>query len=80
MIDPRNITNENIFTLDYCGEERRASLAKLHCELDRLDARERRKDNPLIAAFRYVLRSFQLGKLKTSHRSRDTSDSTEEAK
>ncbi|KRB74255.1 hypothetical protein [Noviherbaspirillum sp. Root189] len=80
MTNPRNITNENIFTFDYCGEERRASLAKHHRELDKIDASERRKDHPLIAAFCYVLRSFQIGTPKKTYQSEDARDSTEEAK
>ncbi|MFC7518312.1 hypothetical protein ACFQUU_25190 [Herbaspirillum sp. GCM10030257] len=59
MIDPQTITNENVFSLDYSGEERRAFLAKLQCEPDEPEPCERRKSNPLIAAFRYVIHRFK---------------------
>lgn len=59
MIDPRYITNENIFSLDYSGEERRAFLATLQCEPDEPEPRERRKKNPFIAALRYVLHRYK---------------------
>ena len=64
MIDPRYITNENVFSLDYSGEERRAALARLHRELDELDARKSRKRHPFIAAFQFLLHRFRVNSMK----------------
>ena len=65
MIDPRYITNENVFSLDYSGEERRAALARLIYELDELDARDIRKIHPLIAAFQFLRHCFRVNSMKT---------------
>jgi hypothetical protein len=66
MIDPRYITNENVFSLDYSGEERRAALAKVHRELDELDACKSRKRQPLIAAFQFLLHCFRFNSMKAT--------------
>lgn len=64
MIAPRYITNENVFSLDYSGEERRAAPARLHRELDELTARKSRKSHPFIAAFQFLLRCFRVNSMK----------------